>query len=308
MKKTVLVTGGAGFIGSHLCDALLAEGFAVRVLDNLSTGKEANVPAGCDLLRGSILDESSVRNAVREVSCVFHNAARVSIRDSVDHSVEDAETNLLGTLRVLNASGAAGIHRFIYASSMAVYADSPQAQPIPENAACEPISPYGMAKLASERYVLMLGKDLKIEPVVLRYFNTYGTRQGFTPYVGVLTIFVTQLLQRKPITIFGDGEQIRDFVSVADVVQANLLALHNAAASGQTFNIGTGHGTSVNSLAALLRARINPESEVLHNPARPEELRFSIADISHAKRVLQYEPRSNLAADLTQIIETIQNS
>ncbi|HET6268082.1 MAG TPA: NAD-dependent epimerase/dehydratase family protein [Acidobacteriota bacterium] len=308
MKQTALVTGGAGFIGSHLCDALLAEGFAVRVLDNLSTGKESNVPAGCDLLRGSILDEAALRNAMREVSIVLHNAARVSIRDSIDHFLEDAETNLFGTLRVLQASAAAGVRRFIYASSMAVYADSPQPRPIPENAVCEPISPYGIAKLASERYVFMLGKELRIEPVVLRYFNTYGTRQTFTPYVGVLTIFVTQLLQRKPITIFGDGEQIRDFVSVADVVQANLLAVRNPAAAGQTFNIGTSKGTSVNSLAQMLRARIYPDAEVIHKPARPEELRFSIADISNAKRVLHYEPRGNLAADLTQIIPTIQNS
>jgi UDP-glucose 4-epimerase len=308
MTDLVLVTGGAGFIGSHLCESLLKQGYRVRVLDDLSFGKRENVPEDCEFIQGNILDPNSVGRALQGVSFVCHEAARVTIRGSVDRFYEDAETNLMGTLHLLKAAGQHGIRRFVYASSMAVYADSPAPDPVAETYTVVPASPYGIAKLAAERYVLMLSPALKIEPVVLRYFNTFGTRQTYTPYVGVITIFVTRLLQKKDITIFGDGDQCRDFVHVSDIVQANLLALNNSGAAGQIFNVGTGHGTSVNELAALLTARLHPDARIQHEDSRQEELRYSIADISKARSILGYIPKTDLKKQIPEVIEYIRDN
>jgi UDP-glucose 4-epimerase len=304
----VLVTGGAGFIGSHLAYGLVEAGHKVRVLDDLSFGLQENIPGKCEFIRGSILDRATIQEATRDVEVIFHEAARVTIRGSIDHFYEDAETNLMGTLRLLQAAAGAGVKRIIHASSMAVYADSPLPVPISEDHRTDPASPYGIAKLASERYVLMMGPALGIEPVVLRYFNTFGTRQTFTPYVGVITIFVTRLLQNQNISIYGDGGQVRDFVHVSDVVQANLLAMKNKEAAGHVFNIGSGRGTSVLQLANLLKNKLNPAATIEFEAVHPEELRNSIADISLASQVLAYTPRTNLEGQLTEVIESIRQN
>jgi UDP-glucose 4-epimerase len=279
-SETILVTGGAGFIGSHLCEALLKEGHQVRVLDDLSVGHRENVPKECGFIQGSVLQESILEKALRSVTVIFHEAARVTIRGSVDQFESDAETNLMGTLRVMRQAGKASVRRFVYASSMAVYSDSEKPIPVSEHHPTDPVSPYGIAKLAAEQYVLMVCKELGMEPVVLRYFNTFGTRQAFTPYVGVITIFITRLLQNQGIVIFGDGKQTRDFVHVSDIVQANLLALKSQSASGKIMNVGSGRGTTVLQVAQLLKEKIFPEANITFEPARPEELRNSIADIS----------------------------
>lgn len=310
MSRRVLVTGGAGFIGSHLCEALLREGWSVRVLDDLSVGRVANVPAGCEFIEGSVLDDSVLREALKGVEAVCHEAARVSVRDSLGHFCEDAETNFLGTLKVLRAAGRAGVRRFVQASSMAVYADSPRAIPVTESHPLEPASPYGISKLAAERSVLLVGREIGLEPVVLRYFNTFGVRQAYTPYVGVVTIFVTQLLAGRPVTIFGNGCQTRDFVHVSDIVQANLLALTSPGAAGGTFNVGSGRGTTVREIAALLQERLLPSAEegwLLHEAARAEEVRHSVADISAARTVLGYAPRTDLGSQLPEVIEAIRS-
>lgn len=303
--ELVLVTGGAGFIGSHLCEGLLREGYEVRVLDDLSVGRIENVPAGCEFIHGSVLDESVVKHAVAGVAGVCHEAARVTIRGSVEKFCEDAETNLIGTLRLLKAAGQQGIRRFVYASSMAVYADSEQPVPVAESYPTIPASPYGIAKLAAERYTLMVGRDLGMEPVVLRYFNTFGTRQAYTPYVGVITIFINRLLKKQSMTIFGDGQQRRDFVHVSDVVQANLLALRNSDAPDTIFNIGTGRATSVLELAVLLKQKLYPEAEVRHEPPRAEELRNSIADVTLAERILGYNPKTDLSHQIDEAIDYV---
>jgi UDP-glucose 4-epimerase len=302
----VLVTGGAGFIGSHLCEGLLRQNYKVRVLDDLSVGKRENIPSECEFIEGTILDQAVVDSAVQGATHICHQAARVTIRGSVEKFYEDAETNLMGTLLLLKSAANHGVQRFVYASSMAVYADSQQPAPIPETYSQVPASPYGIAKLAAEQYVLMLGHELGLQPSVLRYFNTFGTRQTYTPYVGVITIFITQLLQKKDITIFGDGEQKRDFVHVSDIVQANLLSLKNDSSVGKIFNIGTGHGTSVNEVAAILISKIYPEAKIRHEIARAEELRYSIADISKARNLLGYIPESNLSAQIPEVIEFIK--
>lgn len=307
-RPIVLVTGGAGFIGSHLCEGLLRDNYRVRVLDDLSIGKRENIPSACEFIQSSILDANVLNAAVNGVTHICHEAARVTIRGSVEKFYEDAETNLMGTLLLLKTAGHHGIQRFVYASSMAVYSDSPEPVPIPETYSQIPASPYGIAKLAAEQYVLLVGHDLGLQPIVLRYFNTFGTRQTYTPYVGVITIFITQLLQRKGITIFGDGEQRRDFVHVSDIVEANLLALKRESAAGEILNIGTGHGTSVNELAKILTSQIYPEAHVRYEDARAEELRYSIADISKARNLLGYVPDTNFSSQIPEVIQYIKKS
>lgn len=302
-RPLVLVTGGAGFIGSHLCEALLQQNYNVRVLDDLSVGRRENVPAECEFVQGSILDHAVVDSAVQGATHICHEAARVTIRGSVEKFYEDAETNLMGTLLLVKSAAKNKIQRFIYASSMAVYADSKQPVPLDETYSQVPASPYGIAKLAAEQYVLMLGHELGLQPAVLRYFNTFGTRQTYTPYVGVITIFITQLLKKNGITIFGDGEQRRDFVHVSDIVKANLLALENENAVNKIFNVGTGHGTSVNELAAMLISKIYPDAKIQHEHVRTEELRYSIADISKARNLLGYVPETNLSAQISEVIQ-----
>lgn len=299
----VLVTGGAGFIGSHLCEALLKRRYKVRVLDDLSVGKRENVPADCEFVQGNILDRTVLDSAIQGVTHICHEAARVTIRGSLEKFYEDAETNLMGTLQLLKSAAKNKVQRFIYASSMAVYADSRQPLPVDETYSQVPASPYGIAKLAAEQYVLMVGHELGLQPAVLRYFNTFGIRQTFTPYVGVITIFVTQLLEKSGITIFGDGEQRRDFVHVSDIVKANLLALENENAVNNIFNVGTGRGTSVNELAAMLISKIYPDAKIQHELARAEELRYSIADISKARNLLGYVPETDLSAQISEVIQ-----
>ncbi len=300
-EPIVLVTGGAGFIGSHLCDALLAQGRRVRVLDDFSTGRAENVDPRCEVIEADLGDRGALLAGMQDADVVFHLAARVTIRGSVDHFEDDARTNLMGTLAVLAAAGEQRVRRLVFASSMGVYADSPEGLLAGEDHPQEPISPYGISKLAAERYVLKVAPQLGVEPVALRLFNTYGTRQGYTPYVGVITIFVTRLLQGESLVIFGDGQQCRDFVHVSDVVQANLLAMETEAV-GEAFNVGTGRATTVLEVADLLRQALCPEAEVAYEPARPEELRYAVADVTKARRLLGYEPRCRIEDHIGEVI------
>lgn len=305
MKKVyrkALVTGGAGFIGSHLCDVLLKEGLEVVVLDNLSMGKKENVPKNVRLVVGDILDMDTV-NAIlsQEIDIVFHEAAIVSIRDSVRNFHNDAMNNIMGTLNILRASLEFKVKKLIYASSMAVYSDHPESTPIAEDYAKAPVSPYGLSKLTSENYLSLMAKEDDIDIVVLRYFNTFGERQTFTPYVGVITIFINRLLRGESPIIFGDGEQIRDYIYVKDVVQANLRAM-NADLHYGVFNVGTGVGTTVNEIADILCRRINPKIKPRHTDARPEELRYSVADISSIGKSLGFSPMHNFQDSIDMVI------
>jgi nucleoside-diphosphate-sugar epimerase len=305
MTAIALVTGGAGFIGSHLVRALQAQSRRVRILDDLSTGSRECVPSGTEFVQGDIRDPVACRQACTGVDTVFHLAARVTVRHSAATFVEDADTNVLGTLRMLEAAASRGARRFIYASSMAVYADSAPGRQISEEYRTEPISAYGLGKLAAEQYVLLMGKHLGLEPVVLRFFNTFGPGQGYTPYVGVVTIFITHILAGKTCTIYDDGQQCRDFTHVRDVVAACLLAERSPAAVGEVFNIGTAVGTSVNRLAALLRGLLGAGS-FDHQPRDASELRYSVANIAKARHLLSYEPRVGLAEGLPEVIEQVR--
>jgi UDP-glucose 4-epimerase len=298
-----LVTGGAGFIGSHLARALLADGRAVTVLDNLSVGRRDAVPGGARFVHGDIRDAAAVGTALRGVDCVFHLAAQVTIRGSFERFYDDLDTNVMGTACLLRAVDPATVKWFTLASSMAVYADAPSPAPIDERHPTQPISPYGIGKLAAEgvsRQILAAGG---IPFTALRFFNTFGPGQLYTPYVGVLTIFLTRLLGGEDITIFGDGEQQRDFVHVADIVAGAIGATGRAAG---TFNLGTGRGTSLNQLARLVLDRLAPGTEARHGAAQPGELRFSVANIDAARRAFGFAPSRSLERDLDEVIEAVK--
>ncbi|MBX9788809.1 MAG: NAD-dependent epimerase/dehydratase family protein [Pirellulales bacterium] len=297
-----LVTGGAGFIGSHLVDALLAAGWQVRVLDNLATGRREQVPDEAEFFEGNVGDSQLAQQACQAVDVVFHLAARVSVRDSFDFMVEHNTTNVTGTLVMLKAAAAAGVTRFVLASSMAVYADAEPGTANAESHPTRPLSPYGISKLAAEEFVLLAAPAFGVEPVVLRFFNTYGPRQAFSPYVGVVTIFITRLLQGLPCTIYGEGEQCRDFVHVSDVVRACLAAGHESAAVGQCINVGSGRGTTVNELAMLIAKAVVTTPNFTHGPEQSGELRNSVADLTRARQLLKYAPAAVLEERLAQLV------
>lgn len=298
-----LVTGGAGFIGSHLSRALLQGGTRVTVLDDLSVGRRDAVPDGARFVHGDIRDDGAIASALQDVDCVFHLAAQVTIRGSFDRFREDLDTNVMGTARLLSALDPARIKWFTLASSMAIYADADSPAPIDESHPVRPLSPYGVGKLAAEDVSSQVLAARGIPFTAVRYFNTYGPGQGYTPYVGVLTIFITRLLRGERITIFGDGEQQRDFVHVSDIVAGTM------ATPGKTpgrYNLGTGRGTTLNQLASMVLARLAPNQQPLYAEAPGGELRYSVANIDAARRHLGYSPARSLARDLDGVIQSVR--
>jgi UDP-glucose 4-epimerase len=235
------------------------------------------------------------------VDCVFHEAAIVSIRASVEGFVRDAEVNLVGTLNVLQCMADSGVKKAVLASSMAVYADSPAPVPLREDARLGPVSPYGVAKLASEQYWLMMCGHFGLDATVLRYFNTYGPNQTPTPYVGVITIFINRLLRGEAPMVYGDGDQRRDFVHVDDIVAANLAVLGPGTA-GRTFNVGTGHATSVNDIARELVARLAPGLAPRHAPPVEGEMRNAIADATALREATGWTP-ARPRPDFDQVVD-----
>jgi UDP-glucose 4-epimerase len=301
--SAVLVTGGAGFIGSHVSRALLARGLRVTVLDNLSMGRREAVPDGARLVIGDVRDRAAVSDALNGADAVIHLAAQVTIRGSFERFYDDLDTNLMGTANIIRCLDRSRIKWFTLASSMAVYADCPSPIPISEDYSTEPLSPYGVSKLAAERVCRQMLGAAGIPLTVLRFFNTFGPGQTYTPYVGVITIFVTKLLRGEAPQIFGDGEQQRDFVHVGDVTDGVLGSLGKAEG---TFNLGSGTPRTLNALATLLTQRISPGIRAVHEPAREGELRFSVADIGAARAAFGYDPTRALAAHLDEVIADIR--
>jgi UDP-glucose 4-epimerase len=251
--RRALVTGGAGFIGSHLADRLLADGFAVTVLDNFATGSRQHVSEGATLVEGDVRDRAFVDDVFRNelFDAVFHVAGQASIRLSFTDPEADLATNVLGTVNVLRACSDTGVRRLVHASSMTVYGE-PERIPTPEHVACVPVSYYGVTKYAAERFVHVTGAraDLELAVTSLRMFNVFGPRQSIeNPYQGVLAIFIGNVIRGEPITIHGDGEQTRDFIFIEDVVDAWMRVLDRPEAFGAAFNVGSGRETSVNELA-----------------------------------------------------------
>jgi UDP-glucose 4-epimerase len=302
----VLVTGGAGFIGSHIVDRLMADGCEVRVLDNLSTGKLSNIrrhigKKGFRFVKGDITDQSVLRKALNGVEIIFHEAARANITDSLANPLQTNEVNTTGTLRLLKTSADKGVSRLIYASSSSIYGETGE-QPVKEDAAQQPVSPYAVSKLAAEKYCLCFNHLGKLEAVSLRYFNVYGPRQSYGPYSGVMTAFLERLRRKQAPIIYGDGEQTRDFVNVRDVVQANIIAMNTKNAAGEAFNIGTGLRTSINRLAeTVIEASGRKDLIPIHAPARSGDVRESCADIEKARRVLGYSPNFTLENYISEL-------
>ena len=298
---TYLVTGGAGFIGSNLVEALLARGERVRVIDNFSTGKRENLAelsGDLTIIEGDITDLPAVQTAMRGVDYVLHQAAIASVQSSVRDPVATDRTNVLGTLHVLQAAHTAGVRRVVYAASSAAYGES-AADKQREDLPTRPLSPYGVSKLAGELYCAAFYTVFGLETVALRYFNVFGPRQDpNSEYSAVIPRFINALLAGHQPVIYGDGEQTRDFTYIANVVDGNLRALVAPGAPGQTFNLATGDRVSLNqlvkALGELLAAPVRPE----YAPARLGDIRASSADIGRAQSVLGYAPVVDFNAGL----------
>jgi nucleoside-diphosphate-sugar epimerase len=305
----ILVTGGAGFIGSHLVDRLLVEGFEVTVLDNFSGGRMENVShhkdvRGFHLVRGDVRDFGLVEKVVDGVDAVFHLAALVDVALSIENPVLFNEVNVVGTLNLLRACLGSDVKRFVFASSAAVYGDSKPARKR-EDMLPEPISPYGVSKLAAESYVQVFNELYGLETVCLRYFNVYGPRQGFgSSYSGVITAFMSRLLNGEPPVINGDGKQSRDFVHVDDVVLANLLALEKKNAVGEVFNIASGTAVSVCELAKILQRITSTERlKPIFAEDRAGDIKHCLGDISKAEELLGFHPKIGLEDGLSKLVE-----
>ncbi len=304
-----LVTGGAGFIGSHICEFLLGRGSRVRVLDNFSTGKKANVeplrlkyPGLLDVIDGDILDKSALIEGMRGVEAVFHEAAVVSVQRSVEDPLETDRVNLQGTLGLLEASRQAGVRKVVLASSTAIYGDSEEL-PKREDMKPHPLSPYAVTKYGSELYASVYTRVYGLPVVCLRYFNVFGPRQDpSSDYAAVIPKFITRILSGQPPVIFGDGEQSRDFVYVEDVVRANVLATESDAA-GMSLNIATGTRYSLNQLATSLNRLMGAALDPIHEQPRIGEVRHSGADISRARSTIKFAPQVSFEEGLKRTID-----
>jgi UDP-glucose 4-epimerase len=294
MSRTCLVTGGAGFIGSHLVEALAARGWAVRVLDNLSTGLRANL-AGCrpvpEIIEADLTDREAVARAVAGAEVVFHLGALPSVARSLETPDATHAACATGTVHVLDAARRGGVRRVVYAASSSAYGgrSSPEGQD--EDAVPCPLSPYAAAKLAGEMYAQAFAASFGLETVSLRFFNVFGPRQrADSPYSGVIALFIAAMMAGRPPVVHGDGLQSRDFTYVSNVAQVLMLAADAPGVSGQVFNVGTGNSVTVLDLVAALNRLLGSDLKAQHGPARGGDVRHSRANISRARRQLGYEP------------------
>lgn len=300
-----LVTGGAGFIGSHLATALLAKGHKVVVLDNLSTGKRSNLPAGASLIVGDIVDATTVQNAMRDADGCFHLAAIASVQRSVEDWSGTHRVNLTGAVHVLDAARRGKIP-VVYASSAAVYGDQARF-PITEDASLRPATAYGADKLGCELHAAVAGTAFGVPTAGLRFFNVYGPRQDpSSPYSGVISVFADRLSRGLPITIFGDGRQVRDFVHVSDVVRHLIAALGIASTEAPVLNVCTGDPNSIETLAKTIRSIVGSEAAIEWAPARTGDIRVSLGSARRAIEMLGVEASVSLEEGLTDLLQPAQ--
>jgi nucleoside-diphosphate-sugar epimerase len=301
-----MVTGGAGFIGSHTVDELVKRGHGVVVLDDLSSGKEENLAEirnKITFMKGSITDLEAVRKAVHEAEFVLHLAARTSVPRSVKDPLETNRINVDGTLNVLLAARDAKVKRVVFAASSSAYGETPTLPKV-ESMHPEPISPYGVTKYVGELYAKTFGRCYGLETVCLRYFNIFGPRQEpNSPYSGVLAKFCTAFLEDSAPVVYGDGEHSRDFTFVENAVQANLLACEAPNVAGKVFNVGTGTRATLNHTLQLLRQISGRNLEAKYEPAREGDIRDSQADITRARELLGYDPQVSFEEGLQRTFE-----
>ncbi len=301
-----LVTGGGGFIGSHIAERLLADGHSVRVLDNFATGRRENLlglAGEVDLVEGDIQSFERVHNAVQDCEVVFHEAALPSVPRSIQDPLTSNASNVIGTLNILLAARDAGVRRVVYASSSSAYGTS-ELLPKREDQPSLPISPYAVAKLAGENYAQSFWHVYGLETVALRYFNVFGPRQDpLSQYSAVVPKFITAALTESPATIHGDGEQSRDFTYVENVVEANLRAAESPGVGGMVFNVAYGERTTLNQLIEHLGAIVGRPVQVRTEEARSGDVRHSLADISSAERHLGYAPQVDLLEGLRRTVD-----
>lgn len=300
----VLVTGGAGFIGSHLSERLLAAGHGVRVLDNLSSGKRANLPrhSGLEFIEGDVRNSADVEQVSPGIDAIIHLAAVASVQASIDDPRGTHQTNFVGTLNLLEAARSRGIKRFVYASSAAVYGDTTRL-PVSEDLKPSPLSPYAADKLTGEYYLDFYSKKFGLACTAFRFFNIYGPRQDpSSPYSGVISIFVDRARAGSPVTVFGDGHQTRDFVFVADLVEILTHSLDNRAA-GQVINVGRGIECSLLELLTELENIIGAPISRRHEAPRVGDIVRSCADVTRLQRVFGAVPRTTMAAGLARLVD-----
>lgn len=303
-KTKVFVTGGAGFIGSNIVDALLEREMTPIVIDDFSTGERENVNQSAVMYQQDIRDIVGLEEIFKTYrpTYVLHLAAQISVSKSVREPIYDEEVNIKGILNVLELSVKYGVKKFVFSSSGGVmYGDNPKIFPTPETICPNPVSPYGIAKLSGEKYLNFYSKEKGLRYTVLRYGNVYGPRQSPDGEAGVIAIFAKKMLKGVPVTINGDGEYIRDYIYVRDVVEANLLALEKG--DGEIFNIGTGVGKSVNDVFNALKEYINYDSDPIYGPPRPGDLRKSVLDISRARKILGWLPTYSFEKGLGETVD-----
>jgi nucleoside-diphosphate-sugar epimerase len=307
---TYLVTGGAGFIGSHLVEELVRRGERVRVVDNLSTGKRQNVAhlTSVEFVEGDLADLEVARRAVTGMDYVLHQAAIPSVPRSVQDPITSNRANIDASLNILVTARDAGVKRLVYAGSSSAYGDTPTLPKI-ETMPTAPLSPYALQKLVAEQYCQMFTRLYGLETVTIRYFNVFGPRQDpSSPYSGVISLFISALCEGRQPTIYGDGEHTRDFTYVANVVDGVLRACTAAGASGEIINVATGGRISLNTLFKTIRDLVNARVQPLYAPPRPGDVKDSQADISKARRVLGYEPLVSFEEGLARTVAWYRDS
>lgn len=309
MPNRCLVTGGAGFIGSHIVRRLVGEGAVVRVVDDLSTGQEArlnDLRDSIEFVHGDLADGQISDKVAKDIDHVLHQAAVPSVQRSVSDPVGTNRANVTATLNLLESCRQYGVRRFVYAASSSAYGDTevlPKREDMPPN----PLSPYALQKLVGERYCKLYHELFGLETVCLRYFNVFGPNQDHhSEYSAVVPKFISRLLAGKPLVVYGDGEQSRDFTYVANVVEANLLALKASEASGKLFNIGAGRQVSLNQLIRILEELVGVKAEVTYEAPKRGDVRHSLADISRAESLIGYRPQVMVEEGLRRTVEAMR--